>query len=114
MDHTRDNPLKRFTSFWFALLLVTTFAIGALILWPLSHGDVETVADLKAADRLQIKAEVQKAQTENLNAEALAEALANAAKAPSQAPSPGSMAVPSLAPESASAEDPAESPEPNN
>ena len=104
MDHTRDNPLKRFNAFWFAVLLVTTFGIGALILWPLSNGETVTVMDLKAEERLELKAETMKAQESALNTEALAEAMAAAAKAPKGEPTPGSMAVPTVEPEAATEE----------
>ncbi|MGC6467130.1 MAG: hypothetical protein ACON38_18665 [Akkermansiaceae bacterium] len=105
MDHTRDNPLKRFNAFWFAALLVTTFGIGTLILWPLSNGDVETAMDLKAGERLALKEEIGKAQDGALNTDALAKAMEAAAKAPKGEPTPGSMAVPTEAPEEEAGEE---------
>ena len=114
MDHTRDNPLKRFTAFWIAFLLVATFGIGCIILRPLTHGEVSTAEQAAAEGRLQIKAEVLEAEAETLNLSALEAALTSHAKdlTNSQAPEPGSMAVPSAVPAPAPAEDPATAEDP--
>jgi hypothetical protein len=98
MDHTRDNPLKRFSAFWIALLLVTTFGIGCIILRPLTHGKVETAYQAAADEKLAIKAEVLKAESEALNASALGKQMSSLAKTLNSAPAPGAMPVTTVPP----------------
>jgi len=80
MDHTRDNPLKRFTAFWVAFLLVTAFGIACIILRPLTHAQVDSATEAKAEERLAVRAEVDREQSKKLSGEALDEALATTAK----------------------------------
>lgn len=108
MDHTRDNPLKRFTAFWIALLLVTAFGIACIILRPLTHGKVDTAYEMAGEDRLSIKADIEKVQADTLNEGALQKALEAGAAGLLGEPSAGSMPVAGAAP--APAEKPAETP----
>jgi len=95
MDHTRDNPLKRFTAFWVALLLVTAFGIACIILRPITHARVDSAMEAAAEDRRALRAEVDNAQDKNLNQDALDEAFqASAASLIASKPTPGKVAVP--------------------
>ncbi len=108
MDHTRDNPLKRFTAFWIALLLVTAFGIACIILRPMTHGQVDTVSDVAGKERLAIRADIDKAQADTLNEDALEKALEAKTADLIKEPSAGKMPVPGAAP--APAAKPAETP----
>ena len=112
MDHTRDNPLKRFSAFWIALLLVTAFGIACFILRPLTHGKVDAAYEMTGEDRLTIKADIDKVQADTLNVGALNRALEAKTKDLIKEPSAGNMPVPEAAPAPADkpADKPAETP----
>jgi len=98
MDHTRDNPLKRFTAFWIALLLVTAFGIACIILRPLTHGKVDSAYEAAREERLVVKSGIDRAQSGAINNDALSKAIESQAKTFKEKPSAGSMAVPGAAP----------------
>ncbi len=81
MDHTRDNPLKRFTAFWVALLLVTAFGIACILIRPMTHAKVESATQAAADARRAVRADVDRAQSKALNEDALDDALKASAKA---------------------------------
>jgi len=109
MDHTRDNPLKRFTAFWVALLLVTAFGIAAILLRPLTHAQADSTIEAKAEERRAVRADVDREQSKNLSGGALDEALAASAKSlHSSKPAPSAIKVPPATPAVA----PADQPEP--
>ena len=81
MDHTRDNPLKRFTAFWVALLLVTAFGIASILIRPMTHAKVESTTQAAADARRAVRADVDRAQSKALNEDALDDALKASAKA---------------------------------
>lgn len=113
MDHTRDNPLKRFTAFWITLLLVFCFGVALIILRPLTHSKAQTAYDLKSESKLEVKEEVDRAQESALNQAALKKAMAAQVSSFKQnVVAPGSMPVPGAAPAAAPApaETPAEAP----
>ena len=94
MDHTRDNPLKRFNAFWVAILLVTTFGIGCIILRPFTLGNDNAAYEAASEGRLAIKNEVLKAEAETLNVESLNDQMASLAKTlHSGEPTQGAMPV---------------------
>jgi len=62
MDHTRDNPLKRFTAFWVAFIIVSSFGIGAIILGAFSGDDVDPAYEAVSNERLKVKASIDNAQ----------------------------------------------------
>ena len=108
MDHTRDNPLKRFTAFWVALLLVTAFGIAGLILRPLMSNKVDSAMEEAADDRRAVRAEIDNAQRKKLNTAALDDAFkANAKSLLTSKPTPGAVAVPAAIPEPAAEPEPA-------
>ncbi|MDB4353700.1 hypothetical protein N9Z02_00180 [Akkermansiaceae bacterium] len=94
MDHTRDNPLKRFSAFWIAFLLVGCFGIACVILRPLTHGEVDTAYEMVSEERLAVKAEIKKAEAASLSSEKLQKALEATAKNLNQPPSKGAMPLP--------------------
>ena len=107
MDYTRDNPLKRFTAFWIAILLVTSFGIALIITQPFAPDKADKAYEMVSEGRLEIKEEIDRAQNDALNEAALADALSAQAKSFKDNPeTQGSMPVPGAAP--APAETPAE------
>ena len=109
MDHTRDNPLKRFTAFWIAILLVFCFGVGLIILRPLTHSEAETAYDMKSDAKLETKAGIDRAQEGALNQDALKKAFDEQRKSfTTNTEAAGSMAVPGAAPAPAPADTPAE------
>ena len=62
MDHTRDNPLKRFAAFWIAALLIACFAIACVILRPMTHAKVDTAYEAKSEERMVLISEARSAQ----------------------------------------------------
>jgi len=111
MDHTRDNPLKRFTAFWIALLLVFCFAVALLLLRPLTHHDSVSADQIIAENRREVKREVDSAQSDALDQEALREAISSQLNSFAQnTVEKGSRMVPTQAPapsDSPDAEEPA-------
>jgi hypothetical protein len=106
MDHTRDNPLKRFTAFWIALLLVFSFAVALLLLRPLTHHDSESTGDLIREQRLEVKRQIDRDQKEALNGESLQKAIAAQIQSFGNNPvEKGNRMVPAAAPEPAQAAD---------
>ena len=106
MDHTRDNPLKRFAAFWIAALLIASFAIACVILRPMTHRDVTTVYDMKAEARLELVSEARAAQGAALNTAALEKAIAEPSDNLSkQVPTPGSKPLVAPAPAETPKED---------
>jgi len=99
MDHTRDNPLKRFTAFWIAILLVFCFGVALILLRPLTHLDSESIAEIISEERLEVKRNTDLDQEEALNAEALEAALQDKLKSFDQnTVEKGAMPVPSATP----------------
>ncbi len=80
MDHTRDNPLKRFTAFWIAILLVASFGIACLIVRPITHARVDSAVKAAADDRRAIRAQIDSAQEQKINRTSLDKALQSQAQ----------------------------------
>jgi len=99
MDHTRDNPLKRFSAFWVALAMIGLFAIACAILRPLTHSETTTAYMMKEEERVKTRSEIEKAQTGALKGKSLDKAISGFAQTLNQAPTPGAMAVPEAAPQ---------------
>ncbi|MFT6863254.1 MAG: hypothetical protein ACJAVK_001815 [Akkermansiaceae bacterium] len=111
MDHTRDNPLKRFTAFWIAILLVFCFGVGLIILRPLTHANSETAYDMRRDDKLAVKADIDRAQEGALNKAALQKAFDEQKESfTTNTVAAGSMAVPGAAPAPVPVDTPADTP----
>ena len=99
MDHTRDNPLKRFRAFWIALLLVFSFGVALILLRPLTHRDGESPMDVAGKKRLTVKGEIDRAQDDALNEEDLKKAFSSQLSSFSENTiGKGAMPVPGAAP----------------
>ena len=62
----RDTPLRRFTAFWWGLAYFAIFGlVSALFYWQ-SGSPVDAVAQVRAADRYEVRAKVDAAQAELL------------------------------------------------
>ena len=109
MDHTRDNPLKRFTAFWIALLMVTSFGIALIIFQPFAPDKTDKAYEAAGEARLKIKEEIDRAQDDALNEESLEKALkAQAESYKKSTESKGGVSLSGAAPVATPAETPAE------
>ena len=99
MDHSRDNPLRRFSAFWIAILLATSFGIALIITQPFAPDKTDKTYEMVSKGRLEIKDGIDRAQDEAFNEGALAEALqAQAESFDKNTESKGRMPVPGAAP----------------
>lgn len=62
MDHTRDNPLIRFATFWWGLGTFLIFALLLAVIWFFNNDDVATMEDAAAGPRYVTKARIDAAQ----------------------------------------------------
>jgi hypothetical protein len=108
MDHTRDNPLKRFKAFWIANLLVLSFGVALILLRPLTHMDADSAMDVAGKERLEVKKEVDRAQSEALKPDSLQAAMAEQLKTfQENTVKKGGRPVPSAAPAPVKDDEPA-------
>jgi|GEM_PF-1323441 len=94
MDHNRDNPLRRFSAFWIALLLVGCFGIACIIIRPVTHARVESAYEMISEERLETKAEIEKAQAAALDPEKLEVSREASVVTLNQTPTAGAMPLP--------------------
>lgn len=71
MDPNRDNPIIRFTTFWWALGAFLSFALLLAVILLFTRKDPQTLEDAAAKPRYEIKAKVQAAQAASLPQEAI-------------------------------------------
>lgn len=81
MDPTRDNPLIRFSTFWWALGTFLIFAILLSVLWLFLKGEPSTPEDSAASTRYETKQKIVEAQAAVISPEALEQAVASTAAA---------------------------------
>ncbi|MEY3894926.1 MAG: hypothetical protein RLZZ214_445 [Verrucomicrobiota bacterium] len=74
MDPTRDNPIIRFTTFWWGIGTFFIFAVLLAVIWLFNRSEPTTLEDAAAKPRYVTKAKVDAAQAANLSAEAIAAA----------------------------------------
>jgi len=74
MDPTRDNPIIRFTTFWWGIGTFFIFALLLAVIWFFNSSDPATLEDAAAKPRYVTRAKVDAAQTANLTQEAIAAA----------------------------------------
>jgi len=87
MDPTRDNPLIRFSTFWWALGTFLIFAVLLALLWFFLREEPVTAEDMAAKTRYETKAKILEAQAAALSPEAIETAMAKvAAQLASSAP----------------------------
>lgn len=71
MDPTRDNPVIRFTTFWWAIGTFFLFAALLAVIWFFYRSEPATLEDAAAKPRYEIKAKIDAAQTASLSPEAI-------------------------------------------
>lgn len=71
MDPNRDNPIIRFTTFWWAIWTFLIFAVLLTAIALFNRKAPETVEDVIAKTRYETKARVDKAQAANISQQAI-------------------------------------------
>ncbi len=74
MDPTRDNPIIRFTTFWWGLGTFFIFALLFAVIWLFARSSPETLEDAAAKARYETRAKIDAAQAAGLTPEAIATA----------------------------------------
>jgi mono/diheme cytochrome c family protein len=80
MDPNRDNPIIRFTAFWWGIGAFLLFAVLLAVILLLNRKQPETLEDAVAKARYQIKAKVDQAQAANISRQAVDDAIPAVAK----------------------------------
>lgn len=75
MDHSRDNAIIRFTTFWWGLGTFFIFAILLAVIWLFARSEPATLEDAAAKPRYATKAKIDAAQAASLPAEAIETAI---------------------------------------
>jgi len=71
MDPSRDNPLIRFATFWWALGTFLIFALLLSVIWLFARSEPETMEDAAAKPRYETKVKIDAAQAASLKPEAI-------------------------------------------
>lgn len=74
MDPTRDNPIIRFTTFWWGIGTFFIFALLLAVIWLFARSEPTTLEDAAAKARYETKAKIDAAQASSLTPEAIAAA----------------------------------------
>jgi len=80
MDPSRDNPILRFTTFWWGIGTFLIFALLLAVIWTFSKSEPTTLEDAAAKPRYETRAKVDAAQASNIPAEALDAAIVSVGK----------------------------------
>jgi mono/diheme cytochrome c family protein len=80
MDPNRDNPIIRFTTFWWAFWTFMIFALLLAVIALLNRKTPESIEDVIAKTRYETKAKVDQAQAASLPKEAIQAAIPQVAK----------------------------------
>lgn len=75
MDPSRDNPILRFTTFWWGIGTFLIFALLLAIIWAFNHSEPATLEDGAAKPRYETKAKIDAAQAANISPENLEKAI---------------------------------------
>ena len=75
MDPSRDNPIIRFTTFWWGIGTFLIFALLLAIIWAFNHSEPATLEDGAAKPRYETKAKIDAAQAANISPENLEKAI---------------------------------------
>ena len=75
MDQSRDNPIIRFTTFWWALGTFFIFAVLLAVIWLFARSEPTTLEDAAAKPRYATKAKIDAAQAANISPEAIESAM---------------------------------------
>lgn len=71
MDPSRDNPILRFTTFWWGIGTFLIFALLLAIIWIFNNSDPTTLEAAAAKPRYETKAKIDAAQAANISPESL-------------------------------------------
>jgi mono/diheme cytochrome c family protein len=71
MDPSRDNPILRFTTFWWGIGTFLIFALLLAIIWAFNNSDPTTLEDAAAKPRYETKVKIDAAQAANISPESL-------------------------------------------
>jgi mono/diheme cytochrome c family protein len=71
MDPSRDNPIIRFTTFWWGIGTFFIFAVLLAVIWLFAGSEPTTLEDAAAKPRYETKAKIDAAQAASLSAEAI-------------------------------------------
>jgi len=71
MDPNRDNPIIRFTTFWWGIGTFMIFALLFAVIWFFYHKPVVSLEDVVAKVRYETKARIQQEQTASLPRESI-------------------------------------------
>jgi len=71
MDPSRDNPILRFTTFWWGIGTFLIFALLLAVIWVFTKSDPSTLEDAAAKPRYETKAKIDAAQAANISPESL-------------------------------------------
>lgn len=80
MDPSRDNPIIRFTTFWWGAGTFLVFALLLAVIWLFVKPDPETLEDAAAKPRYETRTKIETAQAASLSHEAIAAAIPAEAK----------------------------------
>ncbi len=79
MDPTRDNPIIRFTTFWWGIGTFFIFALLLAVIWFFNSSTPTTMEDAAAKPRYETKTKIDTAQAANISPEAITAAIATEA-----------------------------------
>lgn len=80
MDPTRDNPIIRFTAFWWGLGTFLIFALLFAVIWLFVRSEPSSLEDAAAKVRYETRTKIDSAQAASLTPEAVAAAAATVGK----------------------------------
>jgi mono/diheme cytochrome c family protein len=71
MDPSRDNPIIRFTTFWWGIGTFFIFAVLLAVIWLFARSEPATLEDAAAKPRYETKAKIDAAQAASLSPDAI-------------------------------------------
>ena len=71
MDPSRDNPIIRFTTFWWAFGIFVIFALLLAVIWLFNSSEMTSLEVPRAQERYATKVKIEAAQAMNISAEAI-------------------------------------------
>ena len=80
MDPTRDNPIIRFTAFWWGIGTFMIFALLLAVIWLFNGKPAVNLEDVVAKARYETRAKVDQAQAAELSQDAIKAAMPEVAK----------------------------------
>jgi len=75
MDPTRDNPIIRFTTFWWGLGTFLLFALLLAVIWLFNRQAPESLEDVVAKARYETQVKIAQAQAASLSPAAIEAAI---------------------------------------